>query len=292
MSIGPSTVDSAGVQPFLTRRRLGRVRVPRPSITASSAFLAFIMIAAAVPQLFASGPNVINPVDAFQAPSLHHLFGTDQLGRDTFARVIYSARYSLFLGVVATVLASAIGSVWGLSAALGGRVADELAMRLADIFMSFPSILLALLVVAVLGPSDRNVTIAIAVALSPGFARIVRVQAMVVRDSGYVHAATVLGVKRRDVIVHHIAPNVLAPLVVLATMNVGTSIIAGASLSFLGLGVQPPATDWGSLLAGSQAYIQNDWALAVFPGLAVTLTVISISVIGRGLQARFEGRPT
>jgi peptide/nickel transport system permease protein len=259
-------------------------------MAASSAFLAFVILAAAVPHLFASDPNAINPVDALQAPSLHHLFGTDQLGRDTFARVIYSARYSLFLGVVATALASAIGSVWGLGAALGGRVSDELAMRLADVFMSFPSILLALLVVAVLGPSDRNVTIAIAIALAPGFARIVRVQAMVVRDSGYVHAATVLGVKRRDVIVRHIAPNVLCPLVVLATMNVGTSIIAGSSLSFLGLGVQPPATDWGSLLASSQAYIQNDWALAVFPGLAVTLTVISISVIGRGLQKRFEGR--
>jgi peptide/nickel transport system permease protein len=268
-------------------RSIGARHLP---IVFSVVILTLVVVAAAFPGLLASGPNDINPLDILKPPSIHHLFGTDQLGRDTFSRVVYGARYSLLLGVIATGLASVVGAVWGLAAALGGRATDELGMRLADIFMAFPSVLLALLVVAVLGPSDRNVTIAIAIALAPGFARIVRVQALVVRESGYVQAATGLGIKRSIVILRHIVPNVLSPLLVLATMNVGTAIIAGASLSFIGLGVQPPATDWGSMLSGAQSYLQNDWALAVFPGLAITLTVIAISVIGRRLQAGFEGR--
>jgi peptide/nickel transport system permease protein len=263
----------------------------RPGLVLAVAFFALVCVAALWPGLFASGPDTINPADALAGPSAAHLFGTDQLGRDTFARVVYGARYSLSLGLISATLAGAAGAVWGLAAALGGKVADEVAMRLADVFMSFPSILLALLVIVVLGPDTRNVVVAIAVSLAPGFARVVRVQAMVVRGSGYVTAAVALGVPRRLIMVRHIAPNVLLPLAVLVTMNVGTSIIAGSSLSFLGLGVQPPASEWGAMLSQSRDYLQNDWALAVFPGLAITLTVISVSVIGRHLQARFEGRP-
>lgn len=272
---------------FATR---SRARWPGPGPLLAGGFFALVCVMALWPGLFASGPNVINPADALAPPSAAHLFGTDQLGRDEFTRVVYGARYSLSIGLISTLLAGAVGAVWGLAAALGGKAADEVAMRLADMFMSFPSILLALLVVVVLGPSARNDAVAIAVSLSPGFARIVRVQAMVVRESGYVTAAVALGVRRRAIIARHVAPNVLAPLAVLVTMNVGTSIIGASSLSFLGLGVQPPTPEWGALLSQARDYLVNDWALAVFPGLAITLTVISISVIGRHIQARFEGR--
>jgi peptide/nickel transport system permease protein len=278
----PRDLDGAG--------RLARGRV-RPGLVLAVAFFTLVCVAALWPGLFASGPDSINPADPLAGPSAAHLFGTDQLGRDTFARVVYGARYSLSLGLISAALAGGIGAVWGLTAALGGKVADEAGMRLADVFMSFPSILLALLVVVVLGPSARNVAVAIAVSLAPGFARVVRVQAMVVRESGYVTAAVALGVRRRSIVLRHVAPNVLMPLAVLVTMNVGTSIIAGSSLSFLGLGVQPPAPEWGAMLSQSRDYLQNDWAVAVFPGLAITLTVISVSVIGRHLQARFEDRP-
>jgi peptide/nickel transport system permease protein len=268
--------------------RLGR-RV-RPGLVLAGGFLALVVVAAIWPGLFASGPDNINPIDALQGPSVSHLFGTDQLGRDTFARVVYGARYSLFLGIGPTIAAGVVGAIWGLVAGLGGEAVDEALMRVADIFMSFPSTLMALLVVAVLGPSERNVVIAIAVSLAPVFARVVRVQTLVVNDSEYVQAAVALGIRRRGVVARHVTPNVVGPLLVLLTMNVGTSVLAGSSLSFLGLGPQPPTPEWGSMLAQARDYLQADWALAVFPGLAVTLTVVAISVIGRDLQARFEGR--
>lgn len=262
----------------------------RPGTAVAALFLLLVLVAVIWPGLLASGPDTINPLDALQGPSAAHWFGTDQLGRDTFARVVYGARQSMFLGVGATLAAGAVGALWGFVAGLGGQVADEAAMRVADIFMSFPSTLMALLVVAILGPGERNVVIAIAVSLAPMFARVVRVQTLVVKDAPYVHAAVALGISRRAVIARHIVPNVVGPLLVLLTMNVGTSVLLGSSLSFLGLGPQAPTPEWGSMLSQAQNYLQADWALAVFPGLAVTLTVIAISVVGRDLQARFEGR--
>lgn len=273
------------------------VRVPaaargwlRPGLVVAALFVLLICVVAVFPGRFAANPDAINPLIALQGPGRAHLLGTDQLGRDTFARVIYGARSSLALGLGATGLAAGAGTIWGLLAGLGGRVVDEAAMRLADIFMSLPSTLMALLVIAVLGASGRNVAIAIAVSVSPGFARVVRVQTLVVRQAAYVQAATVLGIGRARLIARHIAPNVLPPVMVLTTAGIGQSIIAGASLSFLGLGPQPPVPEWGSMLSQARDYLQDDWALAVFPGLAITLTVISIAVLGREIQSRFEGR--
>jgi peptide/nickel transport system permease protein len=183
-----------------------------------------------------------------------------------------------------------LGALWGLIAGLAGAWLDEIMMRLCDILMSFPAILMALLIVAVLGPGVVNVVIAIAISLVPGFARVIRAQTLLVKNSLYVQSATSLGLRRREVIVRHIAPNVVGPLLVLVTMNIGTSILTASSLSFLGLGAQPPTPEWGAMLSEARNYLQVDWALAVFPGLALTLTVISLSVIGRTLQARFEGR--
>lgn len=264
----------------------------RPGLVVAALFFLLICVIAAFPGLFAANPDAINPLIALQGPDKAHLFGTDQLGRDTFTRVIYGARASLALGLGATGLAAVAGTLWGLLAGLGGRIIDEAAMRLADIFLSLPSTLMALLVIAVLGPSGRNVAIAIAVSVSPGFARVVRAQSLVVKQAAYVQAATVLGVGRTRLIARHVVPNVLPPVMVLATTGIGQSIIAGASLSFLGLGPQPPAPEWGSMLSQARDYLQDDWALAVFPGLAITLTVISVAAVGREIQARFEGRGT
>jgi len=283
---------SAGVAPPPARaaarpRRRGPLR---PGLLAAAAFLAVVLLAVARPGLFAAHPDATDPVNALRGPGAGHLFGTDQLGRDVYARVVYGARTSVVLGISSTVLAAAVGAAWGLLAGLGGRVVDEVAMRVADVLMALPGTLTALLVVASLGPSARNVAVAVAVSLAPGFARVVRVQTLVVKEAGYVRAATVLGLPARAVVLRHVVPNVLPPLLVLATMNVGQCMIVGSSLSFLGLGPQPPAPEWGSMLSQARDYLQVDWALGVFPGAAVTLTVICVGVVGREVQARYEGR--
>jgi peptide/nickel transport system permease protein len=265
-------------------------RLLRPSLIVAGLFVGLVILMAAWPGLFASGPDNLNPLVALQGPSSAHLFGTDELGRDTFTRVVWGARTSLFLGVAPVIVAGLLGAFWGLVAGLSGAWLDEVLMRIADILMSFPAILMALLIVAVLGPGVVNVVIAIAISLIPGFARVIRAQTLLVKNSLYVQSATSLGLRRREVIVRHIAPNVVGPLLVLVTMNIGTSILTASSLSFLGLGAQPPTPEWGATLSEARNYLQVDWALAVFPGLALTLTVISLSVIGRTLQARFEGR--
>jgi peptide/nickel transport system permease protein len=272
------------------RRARGASRSIRPGTLLAGVFLLLVLLAVIWPGLLASGPDDINPLVALQGPSGAHWFGTDQLGRDTFARVVYGARQSVFLGIGPTLAAGVIGTAWGLAAGLGTSAVDEAAMRLADIFMSFPGVLMALLVVATLGPGERNVIIAVAVPLTPVFARVVRVQTLVVRDAPYVHAAVSLGIPRRAVVARHVVPNVVGPLMALFTMNVGVSILVGSSLSYLGLGPQAPTPEWGAMLSQASNYLQSDWALAVFPGLAVTLTVISVSVIGRDMQSRFEGR--
>ncbi|GAA1838442.1 ABC transporter permease [Pseudonocardia ailaonensis] len=285
-----TTVEPAG-QPLAAVRESGagrRAHSIGPPLAV--VFLLLVGVVALFPDLVGGNPEAVDPADAFLDPSAEHLFGTDQLGRDVLTRVVHGAGASLALGLGATALAAVVGIVWGLAAGLGGRFVDEAAMRLADILLSVPTILLALLVVAVLGPGGPSVAIAIAVSLSPGFARVVRVQTLVVDRTGYVQSATALGLRRRSVVGRHIVPNVLPPMLVLATMNIGASIIAGASLSFLGLGPEASSSEWGSLLSQARNYLQDAWAPAVFPGLAVVLTVISISVIGRELRIRFEGR--
>jgi peptide/nickel transport system permease protein len=268
----------------------GRTRALRPVLFLAGAFFVLVCTAAVFPGLFAGDPNLVDPAVALRPPGQGHPFGTDQLGRDVLARVVHGASSSLLVGLGSTVLAGLVGSAWGLLSALGGRVMDEAAMRVADVLLSFPSVLMALLVVAVLGPGTLNVTVAITISLAPGFARIVRVRAVIVRDSAYVRAAVNLGVGRTRVILRHIAPNVLAPLLVLATVNAGTAIIAGASLSFLGLGPKPPDPEWGSMLAQSRAYLDAGWTLALFPGAAITLTVMSVTILGRALRDRYQGR--
>ncbi|OLE28481.1 MAG: peptide ABC transporter permease [Catenulispora sp. 13_1_20CM_3_70_7] len=252
--------------------------------------LVVIALAAAWPGLFSDvPPDAVNPVAALQGPSTRHLFGTDQLGRDEFSRVVHGTRVSVGTGVGATALALVLGSAAGVFAAAAGRVADEVVMRVCDVLMSFPGLLLALMVVAVLGPGTLNAAVAIGVSMTPGFTKLVRGQAMLVRRSDYVRAAVTFGRGRTEINLRHVAPNALAPLLVLATVTVGGAVVAGSSLSFLGLGPQPPAPDWGAMLADGQNYLAVSWAVAVFPGLAVTATVISVTVVGGYLRKRFEG---
>ncbi|WP_285586141.1 ABC transporter permease [Herbidospora sp. NBRC 101105] len=251
------------------------------------AFLALVTLAALAPGLLTGGtPDAADALAALQGPSADHLLGTDANGRDVFTRIVYGAAPSLLAGLGATALAVVVGTALGLLAALGGRVVDEIVMRLVEIVLSLPTLLLALLVITVTGPGTVNVIFAIALYTAPSYARLVRAQTMVIRNAGFVEAAVSLGLSRGRIVTRHVLPNAFEPLVVLATIEVGTALVAAASLSYLGLGPQPPAPEWGAMLSAGRDYFSVAWWIAVFPGVAITLTVLSITVVGRRLQRR------
>ncbi|MGW2228627.1 ABC transporter permease [Streptomyces formicae] len=263
----------------------------RPSVVLAWAVLALVAVAALWPGLLTDrAPDAADPLHALTPPGSDHWFGTDQLGQDVYSRVAHGARYSLAAGLGATGLAIVVGAALGVLAATAGRAVDELVMRVTDILLAFPGLLLALLVVAVLGPGSVHSTLAISASMVPGFVRLARAQALVIRDSDYVQAARVLGRSKTSVFLRHLLPNALPPVLVLATVGVGSAVIAGSSLSFLGLGPQPPAPEWGAMLAQGRDLLDISWAPAVFPGAAITLTVLAVNVVGRDLQHRFEGR--
>jgi peptide/nickel transport system permease protein len=274
-------------------RPAARLTKVTPGLWAASLFLAVVVLAAVAPGLLAHGsPAGADALSALRGPGAGHLLGTDANGRDVFTRIVFGARQSLLTGLGAVALAVAAGTVLGLVAGLGSRVADEIVMRVVDVVLSLPTLLLALLVLTVTGPGALNSIYAIALYTAPGYARLVRVQTMLIQRSGYVEAATSLGLRRVRIIARHILPNAFAPLLVLATMEVGVALTAAASLSFLGFGPRPPAPEWGAMLADGRDYFAVAWWVAVFPGLAITLTVLSITVVGRRLQRWSEGRST
>lgn len=253
--------------------------------------LAAIVLAALVPWLLApQDPLAVDPEHPLSAPSLMHLLGTDENGRDVFSRMVYGARASLTLGFGAIAIALVVGSVIGVAAGLGNKFLDGLLMRLMDVGLAFPEILLALVVIAVLGGGTVNALIAIGIASIPSYARLVRAQTLSIRRSGYVEAARALGLRGSTVILRHVLPNAVRPVLVLATIGIGSATVAGAALSFLGLGTPPPSPEWGSMLSTARNYIDIAWWYSAFPGLAITLLVVCTTVVGRYAQRRSEGR--
>ena len=276
--------------PARWRRPVTSPGVP-PSVLVAGALLLLIVVVAVAPGLFTGlSPSATDPVHALAPPSGAHWLGTDQLGRDLFTRILYGARPSLLLGVGSTVIAVTGGAALGLAAALGGRAADQVLMRLADVLLSLPALLVALLVVTVLGSGTITLMVAIGIAFVPGYSRLVRAEALVVRGSGYVEAAVALGLPRRVLVFRHVLPNALAPLLTLATVGFGTALIAASGLSFLGLGPRPPSPEWGAMLSEGRDFLQTAWWIGVFPGAAVTTTVIAVNVVGRHAQQRFTRR--
>ncbi|MEV6924415.1 ABC transporter permease [Dactylosporangium sp. NPDC051485] len=274
----PSTIDLRS-----------RWRVPATIVPL--ALLAVVVVAVVFPSLLTGAdPLAANPLAALQGPSGAHWFGTDQLGRDVFTRVVYGARYSLSIGAAATALSVLAGGIIGLVAGLAPRVVDELLSRALDVLSAFPEVLLALLFIAFTEPGTPSLILAIALAFAPRYGRIVRAQTLLVRRAGYVEQALTLGLSRARLAWRHILPNVLGPLPILATIGLGASIVNAAALSFLGMGPQPPSPEWGAMLAESRSYLRVAWWTAILPGLALTVTVVSLTAVGRRLQARFEGR--
>lgn len=269
-------------------RRVARRRGLGVGVTLALAFLVFLGVAAAWPSLLQThDPLEITP-DLLAPPSGEHWLGTDENGRDTYSRIVGGAREAVLLGFGAVTLSLVGGSLLGVLAGLGNRLVETAVMRFVDIGLAFPEMLLALIVIAVSGRGARNALIAIGIAGIPTFARLVRAQTLTIRRSSYVESARGLGLTELQVVLRHVLPNAVRPVLVLATIGVGTASVAGAGLSFIGLGEAPPAPSWGVMLSTARNFLANSLWYAVFPGLAITLLVVSVTVVGRRLQRGTE----
>jgi peptide/nickel transport system permease protein len=218
-----------------------------------------------------------------QTPGSDHWFGTDELGRDIFARIVYGTRISLFVGIISVSIALTLGGTLGAIAGYYGGKIDNIIMRFLDVLLAVPAVLLAITIVAALGASMLNLMIAVGVSNIPGFARVVRAAVLSVKDQEFIEAAKAIGAKDHTIILRHVLPNSMAPIIVFATLKVATAIMATASLSFLGLGIQP-TPEWGSMLAGGRSYIRDHMYIVLYPGMAIVLTVLSLNLIGDGLR--------
>lgn len=231
-----------------------------------------------------------NMKDRLMTPNYEHIFGTDQYGRDMFARIIYGARISLFVGIVTISFSLTGGSVIGATAGYyGGRI-DNILMRIMDVFLAIPSILLAISVVAALGPGLFNLLIAMSIAQIPRFARIVRSAILSIKGQEFIEAAKACGTKDSRIIAKHIIPNAIGPIVVQATLTMASTILTIASLSFVGLGIQPPTPEWGSMLSDGKSQMRYYPHLVVMPGIAIMLAVLSLNLIGDGLRDALDPR--
>ena len=225
---------------------------------------------------------------SLQSPSIKHPFGQDKLGRDVLSRVIYGSRISVWVGLVTVGISLAIGLILGLVAGYLGGIIDELLMRLIDILLAFPGILLAIALMAVLGPSLNNVVLTLSAIGWVGYARLVRGQTLAVKNYEYVSAAVALGASKKRIIFRHILPNILGPLIIQVTFGLAGVIVAEAGLSFLGLGTQPPTPSWGNMLSEGTQFLLVAPYLSIFPGLAIVLLVMGLNFIGDGLRDSFD----
>ncbi|MGL5000208.1 MAG: nickel transporter permease [Cetobacterium sp.] len=223
-------------------------------------------------------------------PSSQHWLGTDEFGRDIFARLIHGARVSLKVGILAVGIAIVVGGFLGSIAGYYGGKLDNIIMRIMDIFLAVPSILLAIAIVSALGPNLLNLMVAVSISSIPRYARIVRASVLSIRDQEFIEAARAIGASDARIIFRHIIPNSLAPVIVQGTLGVANAILATAGLSFIGLGIQPPAPEWGSMLSGGRQYLRYAWWVTTFPGVSIMITILSLNLLGDGLRDALDPR--
>lgn len=260
------------------------------SVLLSGLVALFFIVAAITPGVLAThDPFTTDLYHALQAPTWANWLGTDDIGRDLYSRIIWGTRQSLLIGIGAMTIALFGAMVLGFSAALGPRWLAQPVNRLLEILLAFPTLLLALLFVALLGPSASSLLISVGIGTAPGYARLVRAQALQVKQSGYVEAARALGHPWHRLFTQHIAPNVFRPLFSLVALGIGQSVVWASGLSFLGLGVVPPSPEWGALLEAGKINVTVAWWLEVLPGIAIVLVALSFTQIGRYIQQRAEG---
>lgn len=259
-------------------------------VVIASAVLAIGALFALFPGFFASfDPELPDMQSTLLPPSAEHLFGTDKSGRDIFSRIVYGARVSLGIGVVASLGAVLLGLALGSLIGVAPKRLDAVVMRIVDVMLAIPEFLLALVVVAILGPGILNLAIAVMIAATPVYIRLARGHVRTLRGAEYVEASRLLGTPRVVVLAKHIMPDVLRRLSVVATIGIGSAILAASGLSFLGLGVTEPTAEWGLMLSSGRNQLATAWWISVFPGLAITLTVVAASTLGRIARARVEG---
>jgi len=277
--------EPAGVGPW--RAALGRFLRNRGAQVGSVLLLAWIFAAVAAPLIAPYDPNGL-VARARQAPSALHWFGTDGLGRDVLSRIIYGSRISLALGAISVIFGLLPGVVLGLAAGYLGGWVDALISRFVDAMLAFPSIILALIIIATLGPGIFNVMVAVGISAIPEYARLMRGSVLSVKAQPYVEAAWLVGNSPLRIMVRHIFVNANAPLVVFTTLQVGNAILVGAGLSFLGLGAQPPTAEWGLMSSEGRELLKRAWWISAFPGLAILTVVIAFNLIGDGLRAALD----
>jgi peptide/nickel transport system permease protein len=231
-----------------------------------------------------------NISERLQGPSAAHWFGTDEFGRDIFARIIHGGRVSLVVGLISVSVSLIIGGALGAFAGFYGGNVDNVIMRIMDIFLAIPSTLLAITIVAALGTSLVNVMLAIGISGIPNFARIVRAAVMSVKDQEFVESARAIGASNATIIFREIIPNCMAPIIVQATLSVASAILSTASLSFLGLGVQPPSPEWGAMLSSGRNFLRDAIHITLFPGLAIVITILALNLLGDGLRDALDPR--
>lgn len=267
-----------------------RLRKNKLAVTGLAIILFLVFVAVFAPLLAPHHPYEQVLEQALLAPSLEYPFGTDDFGRCIFSRVIYGTRLSLAIGVVVTTISAVVGITLGMLAGFYGGVVDEVIMRIVDIFLAFPGLILALVIAGLLGPGMFNVLFALALVGWMGYARVVRGAVLAEKEKEFVETAKALGASDFYIMCRHLLPNVLAPVIVMATLGIGQTILAAAGLSFLGLGAQPPVPVWGSMLNDGKAYLQTAPHLTIFPGLAIMITVLAFNFLGDGLRDLFDPR--
>lgn len=259
-----------------------------PLLVVGGIMAAVIVLIALLAPILARYPadagSATHPLSVLSPPSASHLFGTDQVGRDILSRVLYGARVSPLIAAFVLLISCVIGIPLGLAAGFFGGVIDEVIMRVTDVFLAFPALLLALAFVSVLPPSLTSTTLAIAIAWWPWYTRLIRGQAASVAGRPYIESCRALGISRRRIIFRHILPNAITPLIVQISLDVGGVILTAAALSFLGLGAQDPTPDWGLMVSQGQSYFTTMWWLVTFPGLAILLTAVAFNLLGDGLR--------
>ena len=287
---------SAAAKPAAKRKEsaamavLKRLKRNKTAMFGLIVFVLLTLSAIFAPLLTPYGYATMNLKSAFQGPSAAHWFGTDDLGRDILTRILYGGRYSLTIGIISIVFALFLGVIIGTIAGYFGGMVDNLIMRFLDIFQSIPGLLLTIAISAALGSGFDKTILALSISRVPSFARVLRASIMRVRDQEYLEAAESIGCGRMRMIMKYVLPNSLAPLIVEATMGVANTVLTAASLSYIGLGVQPPTPEWGAMLSGAKGYIRDYSYMLTFPGLFIALTVLCLNMLGDGLRDALDPR--
>lgn len=266
-----------------------RLRKNKAAMFGAGILLFFTLASVFAPVLAPYSITEMNYEDSLMAPGAQHLLGTDEFGRDLLSRMLFGGRVSLLMGLFVVAIAGTVGVILGVISGYYRRI-DMFIMQFIDILMAFPSLLLAIAIVAILGVGLTNAMIAVAIAVTPSFVRVVRGSVLSIREVEYVEAAKALGVKDHKIIFKHILPNIASPIIVLATLEFGSAILAAAALSFLGLGAQPPNPEWGALVFVGKSFLSQAWWMTLFPGLAIMLVVLGFNLLGDGLRDALDPR--